>query len=69
MIPELQLGKIMPKNRWVKFAPKLRAPSSNVFKSIEDITASTERTMNGNVNNTWPTNIKSQLVRKLPELP
>jgi hypothetical protein len=50
-------------------APKLRAPSSSVFKSIEDITASTERIMNGSVNNTWPTKIKSQLVRKPPELP
>ena len=33
------------------------------------ITASTERTMKGKVNSTWPARIKLQCVRKPPRLP
>ncbi len=52
--PARQLGSTMWKKRWRKLAPSEAAPSSSVFRSIAISTASTERTMKGSVNSTWP---------------
>lgn len=60
-IPGLILGKTIVKNLVQKGAPKLAAPSSNSLKFVDDNTARTDRTINGNVKTTCPTSIKYQL--------
>ena len=60
-IPGLIFGKTIVKNLVQKGAPKLAAPSSNSLKFVDDKTARTDRTINGNVKRTCPTNIKYQL--------
>src|SRR5205085_2809795 len=62
-IPGREFGSTTLKNRWRKVAPRLAAASSSVFRSIADITATTERTMKGSVKSTRPTRMKVQLVR------
>ena len=68
-MPARQLGSTMWKKRWRKLAPSEAAPSSSVFRSIAISTASTERTMKGSVNSTWPTRMKIHEVRKPPAAP
>ena len=60
-IPDFILGKTIVKNLVQKGAPKLAAPSSNSLKFVDDNTAKTDRTINGNVKTTCPTNMKYQL--------
>ena len=60
-IPCLIFGKTMVMNLVQNGAPKLAAPSSNSLKFVDDKTAKTERTINGNVKRMCPTKIKYQL--------
>ena len=68
-MPARTLGSTTPKKRWRNEAPRLRAPSSSVGRSIEDSTASTARTMNGSVKRTWPTRMKTHEVRNSRHVP
>jgi len=68
-IPERQFGSATVASRRQKPAPRLAAPSSSVFRSVADSTARTARTMNGSVNNTWPTRMNAHDVRNSRQVP
>jgi len=68
-MPDLQLGSTTPNSRDQKRAPRLAAPSSRVRRSMDESTASTERTMKGSVKSTCPTRMKAQEILNSRQVP